>query len=397
VRCGAEGVRLGERRLEAATIAGVEGLPGEPVVRMTHRLCRALCPNPRLSAQPFYGWNNWYYTGPTGSSAKEVEEDTELLASLAPPGVNRPYMVVDLGWEAAMHGAGPWEHGNAKFPDMPGLAARIRSRNVIPGIWIRPLLMNERLTPSLVLPPKRAPQEGDPPYVVMDPSVPDVLERVRQAIRHLTGWGYRMIKFDFSTWDILGRWGFQMGADITQDGWSFADTTRTTAEVILGFYRAIREAAGDVPLIGCNVIGHLAAGLVELQRIGDDNGDQDWNRARKMGINALGFRTGQHNTFFAADADCAVFTKQIPSRMALQLLDLIARSGTPLFVSADPKLVDAGWKKAIREALDIASRTQATIEPLDWMETAAPARWRSASGVLTYDWYGADGVNPLVR
>ncbi len=36
------------------------------------------------------------------------------------------------------------------------------------------------------------------------------------------------------------------------------------------FYRAVREAAADVVVLGCNTVGHLAAGLVEAQRTGDD-------------------------------------------------------------------------------------------------------------------------------
>ena len=127
-----------------------------------------------------------------------------------------------------------------------------------------------------------------------------------------------------------------MDAEITDDGWAFADQTRTTAEIIHAFYVALREAAGTAMLLGCNTIGHLTAGLFELQRIGDDTSGRDWNRTRKMGVNTLAFRIPQHGAFFAIDADCVGVTNAVPWRFNRQWLDLLARSGTPLFVSVAP-------------------------------------------------------------
>ncbi len=79
-----------------------------------------------------------------------------------------------------------------------------------------------------------------------------------------------LVKHDFSTYDLFGRFGPAMGARLTDDGWQFHDPTRTTAEIVLDLYREIRAAAQDVVLIGCNTVGHLAAGLVDMQRTGDD-------------------------------------------------------------------------------------------------------------------------------
>ncbi len=44
------------------------------------------------------------------------------MAELAPSEPNRPFVVIDDGWSPT-NTAGPWERGNAGFPDMPGLAA----------------------------------------------------------------------------------------------------------------------------------------------------------------------------------------------------------------------------------------------------------------------------------
>ena len=73
-----------------------------------------------------------------------------------------------------------------------------------------------------------------------------------------------------------------------------------------------------------------------MQRTGDDTSGRDWNRTRKMGVNTLAFRAPQQGTFFAIDADCAAITKDVPWQFSAQWLDLLARSGAPLFVSLAP-------------------------------------------------------------
>jgi alpha-galactosidase len=47
---------------------------------------------------------------------------------------------------------------------------------------------------------------------------------------------------------------------LTDPGRHPADRTLTNAEVLLRLYRTIRQAAKDALLIGCNTVGHLAAG-----------------------------------------------------------------------------------------------------------------------------------------
>ncbi len=178
-----------------------------------------------------------------------------------------------------------------------------------------------------------------------------------------------------------------MGPDVTERGWHFQNRAKTTAEIVLDLYRTIRRSAGDAVLIGCNTIGHLAAGLVEAQRIGDDTSGREWSRTRKMGVNTLAFRMAQHNTFFTADADCVPVTREIPWDLTRQWLDLVARSGTALFISADPAVVADGQKPALKAALDAASRAHEPGEPLDWMDTTTPARWRLDGKTVRYEWY----------
>jgi alpha-galactosidase len=238
------------------------------------------------------------------------------------------------------------------------------------------------------------PQPRDEKMMILDPSVPDVLAHVRESVRGLAAWGFELIKHDFSTFDIFGRWGFEMAALLTSPGWHLADRDKTTAEIVLGLYKAIREGAGSALVIGCNTIGHLAAGLFELQRTGDDTSGKEWGRTRKMGVNTLAFRMPQHNAFFASDADCVGLTTAIPWELNRQWLDLLARSGTPLFVSTAPDAMGAPQRAALKSAFASAAKVLPPGEPLDWLDTTTPREWVLAGKPTKFDWIG-DEVSAL--
>jgi len=383
---GGGGVQLGERRLEAATVVERKGQPGEPAPEAARAFCRMMCDQPRLPAKPLYGSNNWYYAYGRNTSAEASLRDAALMAELAPATpANRPFAVIDMGWGAARDGAGPVAATSKSYPDMAALARGMKDLGVRPGIWMRPTLTTGKPAESWRLPPAGGRQGGE--LIAIDPSIPEALAYIAESVGQVRRWGYELIKHDYSTFDLTGRWGFEMGPDLTSRGWHFHDRAKTTAEIVLDLYRAIRQGAGDAVLLGCNTIGHLAAGLVEAQRIGDDTSGQEWSRTRKMGVNTLAFRMAQHNTFFAADADCVPITRAIPWSLTKQWLDLVARSGTALFLSADPAAVDAEQKPVLRAALAAAAGTHQPGVPLDWMDTTTPARWRLDGKIVRYDWY----------
>ena len=385
VRNGGRGVLLGDRELLAATVV-TERFTAQSAFSAAKHFCRRMCEAPRLPAAPVYGGNNWYYAYGK-SSAEDIRRDSQRIAEWSPTSGNRPFMVIDDGW-SPFPTAGPWDRGNAKFPDMPALAADMRKIGVRPGIWVRPLITQQAVPDTWKLNSPGAKREaaGKRGWTV-DPTVPEVLRQVRADIERVHGWGYELIKHDFSTYDLLGRWGFTMGAALTDDGWSFADRTRTNAEITGSFYRAIREAAGDALVLGCNTVGHLSAGLFELQRTGDDTSGREWNRTRKMGVNTLAFRAPQYNAFFAIDADCAGITRQVPWSENRQWLDLLSRSGTPLFVSAAPDAMGPEQQQAVREAFARAAAVQPLGEPLDWMQTTQPSHWKFGAKEVNYRWF----------
>jgi alpha-galactosidase len=380
--------------IEAATIVSTVAARGVTPLAALRRFCQIMCPSPRLAALPICGNNNWYYAYGRDFDAAAMRRDAAFLAELAGDHVNRPFCVIDAGWTPGSSApGGPWTAGKpVEFPDMPGLAADMKRMGVRPGIWMRPTALSRVDNPSRL---RAGPvNDTDKP---LDLTIPENVQQIFEDVARVRSWGYELIKHDFSSYDMFGRWGFQMGAELTDGGWHHADRSLTNAEIIGNLYRTLRNAAGDVILLGCNTVGHLGAGLFEIQRTGDDTSGRDWDRTRKMGVNTLAFRLAQHNTFFSSDPDCAAHTQFTPWAQDRQFLDLVARSGTSLFISADPRSVTADEKAAFRAAMQIAlsGGVRGGCEPLDWLHATTPRRWRIGSETVEYSWEEPTGVNPL--
>lgn len=386
VRCGTEPVLLAGRRVPVAVVVSREGRRDESAFAAACAFCRCMCRRPMLPRGPVYGGNNWYYAY-GNSSQRQIMKDAVLLAELSEGNAVRPYLVVDDGWQQGKAGAyngGPWHRGNEKFPDMARLARDIKALGLRPGIWFRPLVTAGRFPDEC-----RLTRSDRPEACVLDPSHPLVLEEVENTVRSLRDWGYELIKHDFTSYDVFGRWGFEMGEELSAGGRRFYDRGRTTAEIIVGLYRAIRRGAGeDTVIIGCNTVSHLAAGIFEIQRTGDDTSGVDWERTRKMGVNTLAFRMPQDQAFYACDADCVGITDEIDWKLNREWLRMLAVSGTPLFVSVDPDTVTEEQKRYIRRAFKTAIVTDRQAEPLNWMQTTCPDVWRTQYGDMRFDLSG---------
>lgn len=396
VRCGSRGVILNGRTLEAAEIVSNE-YSGVSAFSAAKTFCKEMCSDPLLSSTPVYGGNNWYYAYGS-SSHEEIISDCRYISSLCEGLENRPFMVIDDGWEVMYlkpNNSGPWTGGNSKYPDMKKLADEMRECGVRPGIWYRPLWNLDPEIPSSWLMSERH-HSG---HNALDPSVPEVLELVKEDVRRFASWGYELIKHDFSTWDMFGLWGKDMAyfparRDEEGNDWNFSDRSRTSAEIVLGFYKAIREAAGDTLILGCNTIGHLGAGLMHLSRTGDDTSGKAWDRTRKMGINTLAFRLCQHKAFFDVDADCIGATGLIDWKLNSQWAELLAKSATPLFASIKPGVLTESEKADMKKMFAIASLQKNTAEPVDWMEKPTPAVWNLDGNIRKFDWYEEAGASP---
>lgn len=388
---GGEGVKLGTRKLMAAQIVTIKGKEGESAFQVTRRFTRLMCAKARMPKEPVYGINDWYYTYGRNSESL-ILNHTALMAPMAEGLTNQPFSVIDAGWFIGPPNSPNeccWgdnmEVPNARFSDMGKLAGKIRDMGMRPGLWTRPLCASHKDPENRVLPLIKGRESGKS---VLDPTIPENIERIRNYFKLYNQWSYELVKFDFTTFDILGKWGFDITKDkaVTAPGWHMQDRSKTNAEVILDLYKAIRQAAGETYIIGCNTISHLSAGLFEINRIGDDTSGNEWERTRKMGVNTLAFRGLQHGTFYAADADCVGLTNKVPWEKNKQWMELVAKSGTPLFISAQPEATGEEQKAVIKACFELASQTLPVGEPLDWMENPFPKKWRLNGKIEQFNW-----------
>ncbi len=388
---GGSGVVLGERRLVMATVTSRQGQSGERSFTAVQALCRRLCSRASRPMKPIYGANDWCYS--YGKSTSEsILRDTEFIVGLSPAGEVRPYSVIDGGWE----------HGTLQWPDMGVLAKGIQQRRARPGIWVRPLEAPSGTARGLLLPDARFGQATErAKELAYDPTAPEAQQKIREKLQQLAGWGYEMVKHDFSTYDLLGQWGFEMGASPTIPGWGLSDRSQTNAEVIAALYKLIREAVGESVLIdGCNTVGHLGQGIFDLQRTGDDTSGRQWERTRRMGVNTLAFRLPQNGTFFVVDPDLVGITDAVPWELNRQWLEAIAHSGAATMVSPGPPAHGSEQMAALRDAFAVASTGGSGARPADWMETGSPELWQGGSAdrlkERRYRWNGVAGASPFL-
>jgi alpha-galactosidase len=390
-RTGGNGVKLGDRKLRAVEIVTMKGKEGESPFQSARRFAAIMCDKARMPRHPVYGINDWYFSY-GNNSEKLILEHTEMMSPMADGLENRPFSVIDAGWfqnPPSMPNDCCWGDNmntpDAQFGDMGKVAEKIRKIGMRPGIWTRPLCGSYKDNRSLMLPLIRGREENKP---ILDPSIPENLARVKSYFRLYNEWSYELVKFDFTSFDIFGKWGFEMMKDgrMTAGNWLMRDNTQTNAEIVLNLYQTIREAAGNTYIIGCNTFSHLSAGLFELNRIGDDTSGNEWSRTRKMGVNSLAFRGIHQGIFYAADGDCVGLTPKVEWKKNRQWMELLANSGTPLFISAQPEATGAEQKKVIKECFQLAAQNRPVGEPMDWMETQVPRKWRLNGHTRDFDW-----------
>lgn len=392
VRCGGSGVNLKGRVIKLADVIACEMRDCTSFEAM-QEFCGQMCEDPILPKYPVYGSNNWYYAYGK-SSESEILADCDYILNLTKDIENKPYMVIDDCWQEHHrlneYNGGPWTKGNEKFPDMKALADKLVQKGVRPGIWVR-LLLNEdeniknewRLSHNNCI----------------DPTNPEALNYIKEDIKRICNWGYTLIKHDFSTFDLFGKWGFQMSPLVTDDGWHFYDDSLTSAEVVKLLYKAILDASveasnGETLILGCNTIGHLGAGYMHINRTGDDTSGVDWERTRFMGVNTLAFRLPQHGKFYEIDADCVGIDGGISWSMNKQWADVLAQSGTPLFISVRPNILDETEKQELHEILKVASKQEHHVIPVDWEETTCPEHWQDKDHDIDckYQWFEEAGL-----
>ncbi len=377
LRCGTDEITFADRLCVAQVV--FDNGTGN-LYDFCHNFCKKMCDAPRLCNRPVFGANDWYCNY-GNSSAEKILRAAKFTVKCAEGLPYKPFVVVDDGWQRNHFdgfNGGEWDGANCYFVDMQKLASDISDLGAIPGLWFRPLQS------KINLPDECFTDKSD---YRLDPSHPKVLQTVSNDIKRFYEWGYRLVKYDFVTDDVFRKWGFEMPEDYFVGEKHFYDKTKTTAQILKNFYCTIRNAApDDMLLLGCNAIGHLAAGFIDMQRTGDDTSGEDFARTLKMGVNTLAFRMMQHGTFFDADADCVGITEKIPLKLNAQWLDVLSKSSTPLFVSVAEICETEKAADLISAAFKNSVECRTPSIPVDWFDTLTPCKWVSDAGEDTYRW-----------
>lgn len=376
-RNGGCGVELGGRKLHLATFVYKKYNTDDTYTSLCD-YCRTLCDNPIFPKEKIYGGNNWYYAY-GNSSYEEIVSDAKVQVELAKGIDNKPFEVIDDCWQINSC-EGPWIP-NEKFGDMKKLADEIKENGARPGIWVR--FLNNR-DPALTEDMRISRPEKKKQY--LDPTHPAVQEYIKSDIERIKGWGYELIKHDFTTFDLFGGWGRELDTDTEKtEDWHFYDRTKTNAEITLDLYRLIKETAGDIYIIGCNTVSHLCAGLVEINRIGNDTSGREWEATKMNGVNTLAFRLAQNEAFYMIDADCVgILEDRIPWEKNKQWLEVLSYSNSPLFVSCNKNLTDE-QKADLSKAYKVFQDTH-TIRPIDIFENLTPSIWSIDGKNVEYNW-----------
>lgn len=363
---------------------------GEESVYVTaQNFCRKMCDKPVLPKTPIFGVNNWYWA--YGCITKEsVLKETEQLLRMTEGCSNKPYMIIDDGWEKnrklVQQGAyigGPWLP-NKRFKNIQAFAEKLSAMGVRPGIWFRPLLTRDKL-------PEEAQLTTASGGKIMDPTHPFTLEQIGMDVERIRSWGFELIKHDFSTIDFLGhsiltseKHDYLLSAD---DRLPY-DRTQTSATVLKNLYSVIQKAAGNAEIIGCNTVGHLCAGIHSIQRVGGDTSGRVFEWTKRDGVNSV-MRLPQNETFFNVDPDCAAFTKKVDEELNLDYLELCACTGMTTIASVEPDILSKKGFKRINEIFRLADQNTMRLHIDGFENSAEPYRFVSADGKQTkeFDWW----------
>ena len=378
VRNGAGGICCDE--LLCAQVVCRKGNAGEDMFDAAREFCKTMCDKPNLPTAPVYGLNNWYWAY-GAIEEKVVLEEAEFLSKLTKGIKNRPFMTIDDGWQIAhakgKYNGGPWNLTNENFVSMQATAEKIHALDCRAGIWMRPLLTMSHVPEEAVY---NSPYK--PNGIVIDPTHEFSKQKIADDIKMISGWGYDMIKHDFSFFDLFGA---TLSNNMPPH---FYDKTKTNAQIVKEFYELIQVSAGDTMIMGCNTVNHLAAGIHQIQRSGNDTSGRHFEFTRRYGVHSM-MRLPQNGAFFKTDPDCAAFTAKVSKKLNFDFLEMAAITGSATFASVTPGILDSAEQQRLRDIFEIA----ATIQPenystiTDWTRTAAPSQFNFGGKHYSYNWY----------
>lgn len=290
-------------------------------------------------------------------------------------------MTIDDGWQIAhakgKYNGGPWNLTNENFASMQKTAEKIHELDCRAGIWVRLLLTLSHVPEEAVY---NSPSKNN--GITLDPTHEFSKQKIADDVKMLSGWGFDMIKHDFSFFDLFGA---TLSDNMPEH---FYDKTKTNAQIVKEFYQLIQSSAGNTLIMGCNTVNHLAAGIHQIQRSGNDTSGRHFEFTRRYGVHSM-MRAPQNNAFFKTDPDCAAFTEKVSKKLNLDFLEMAAMTGSATFASVTPGILNEKEEKRLQQIFAIADSIKpeeyATIA--DWTRTAVPSQFCFKGKSYKYNWY----------
>ena len=370
-----------------------EGAEGEDTYKVAKRFSSMLCDSPVLPREPIFGVNNWYWAYGR-ISYDSVMTETDYLMQMCKGAKHRPYMIIDDGWQlnrtygTGAYIGGPWIP-NERFGDMQRTAKAIHEKGAKAGIWFRPLLTLGDIPEEAKL------RNFSAGGFILDPSHPYTLEHIKNNAATIRGWGFDLIKHDFSTIDYFGvstLTAENSNAHLYKNKEQPYDKTKTNATIIKDLYKAIQDGAGDADVIGCNAIGHLLAGIHSTYRIGNDTSGRSFEWTRRLGVNSV-MRLPLNDSLYRADPDCAAFTERVDPSLNLDYLEMCAITGMTTLASVTPGILTEEQMKRINEIYLLADRDEDRYGIVSYDKMASPEVFSNGEAIRKFDWESAyDGA-----
>lgn len=230
----------------------------------------------RTHRGPLVGWCSWYDRGPVITA----EHSIQVIRAVASRRDRLPMQAIEID-DGFQRQVGDWEC-NDTFPEgwQPVVEA-IRDAKAIPGIWLAPLAVHEKvggpnytcekegrlldLHPDWFQRNAQGELNGSannwgPKAYWLDPTHPGVQTFIRRVLRRAMQEGFRYFKIDFNT--VGGR---------------LHNPKKTHLQALRDLYRLYREEVGEESfLLACSELTRATVGLADASRVGPDS-CSDWH------------------------------------------------------------------------------------------------------------------------
>ena len=231
-----------------------------------------------------FGWCSWYHKG-LAVAARDVTNFAKVARKLP-----LDVIQIDDGYQRAR---GDW-WPNEKFPGgWPPVLKQIRATGANAGVWLAPLLVEEKLGLAKKHPDWFQHDATGKSFGNLDPTHPGAQRFIRDIIRQHRRLGFKYFKIDFTFLDANTR---------------YHDPTKTRYQVFRDLYRLYREEIGDDNYLLACIVSFIrpVVGLADAVRIGVDS-MAVWKESHGICISrcvrAVGANAATNNILFANDPD----------------------------------------------------------------------------------------------